>query len=91
MTAKRDRKTVTYAAEGWPLRRGRPQDGSKPCRSVVDRIVRGDRSSCPTPTVWRVTVTRRGIADSRYWCDTHLPDEDRLAASNSVTKEGDLR
>src|SRR6185437_12901775 len=44
---------------------------------LATRILAGDRSPCPTPTVWRVQATRNGITDARYWCDQHLPDDDR--------------
>jgi|GEM_PF-3629869 len=76
--------TVEYLAGGWPARRNRPQDGPRPCASLAARILQGDRESCPTPTVWRVTTTRSGLVDSRYWCDACLPDEDRPTGRNST-------
>lgn len=71
-------KTVAHMPGGWPVKGNEARYRThRACRSIVARISAGDRSECPTPTVWRVQSRRRGMVTTAYWCDEHLPDEDR--------------
>lgn len=75
-------KTVAWWPGGWPVtgneRRYRTHQS---CATILTRITAGDRSECPDPVVWRVQTTRAGITRTTYWCDAHLPDTDRPAAT----------
>lgn len=71
-------KTVAYMPGGWPMKGNEVRYRThKVCASIVARTAAGDRSECPDPTVWRVEVARRGLSHTAYYCDVHLPDDDR--------------
>lgn len=71
-------KTVSYMPGGWPIAGNEVRYRThKVCSSIVARTLAGDRSECPTPTVWRVEVLHRGLIKTAYWCDPHLPEQDR--------------
>jgi len=71
-------KTVAHMPGGWPVTGTETRYRTRQsCASIIARTLTGDRSECPDPVVWRVQTTRNGITDARYWCDQHLPDDDR--------------
>lgn len=75
-------KTVAYMPGGWPMAGNEVRYRThKVCSSIVARTLAGDRTDCPDPTVWRVQTTRQGLRHTAYWCDQHLPADDRPPAA----------
>lgn len=70
-------KTVEHDPAGHGIGPYKPE--GEVCNSIFDRAKGGDTSRCPTPSVWRVSVTRGRRTLTAYWCDEHLPCNDRPA------------
>ena len=69
--------TVTHNPDGWPLapnRYGYP--GFEMC-GATQTLTRQGLPACETPPVWRVQKFSGRYTWTSYFCDEHLPTEQR--------------